>query len=101
VLVLRGVTRAAFQHIRIETSKKHNEFKPVPVPVAILLDAQSAQELVNKRQAEAVEESALEGAIRCSGCGCVWVRGPNGHGRVLGTLRHVGRNYEWRSRYKR
>ena len=60
-----------------------------------------AQELVNKRQAAAVEESALEGAIRCSGCGCVWVRGPNGHGRVLGTLRKVGRNYEWRSPYKR
>jgi hypothetical protein len=60
-----------------------------------------AQELVNLRQAEAVNEPALEGAIRCSGCGCVWVRQPNGNGHVLGTLRKLGRHYDWKSPYKR
>lgn len=59
------------------------------------------QGLVGRRQAEAAEELALEGAIRCCGCGCVWVKGNGGGAHILGTLREVGRHYEWRSPYKR
>lgn len=59
------------------------------------------QGLVSRRQAEAAAELALEGAIRCSGCGCVWVKDDGGGAHILGTLREVGRRYEWRSPYKR
>jgi len=59
------------------------------------------QELVTRRQAELVDEAALEGVIRCSSCGCVWVRAVAGTPRILGNLHRIGRGYEWRSPYKR
>ena len=59
------------------------------------------QELVTSRQAELADEKELEGAIRCSSCGCVWLRGPSAVPRILGNLRRIGRGYEWRSAYKR
>ncbi|HEU4697513.1 MAG TPA: hypothetical protein VFR92_11200 [Sphingomicrobium sp.] len=58
------------------------------------------QELVTRRQAELVDETALEGTVRCSSCGCVWVSGPAGAPRILGNLHRIGRGYEWRSPYK-
>ena len=60
-----------------------------------------AQTLVSGRQAELVEEAALEGAILCSACGCVWVRDGSARQHILGTLRRAGRNYRWISAYKR
>jgi hypothetical protein len=59
-----------------------------------------AQALVSKRQAELVEEGAIEAAIRCSGCGCVWVKDQMGRPHVLGTLRKEGRAYKWLSAYR-
>lgn len=59
------------------------------------------QELVTKSQASAVEEDALEGAIICSDCGCVYIRDPKGRDRVLGTLRKAGASYKWISDYRR
>ena len=59
------------------------------------------QSLVKEAEAAKVNEPALAGAIICTGCGCVWVRDDKGKGHVLGTLRRAGRNYEWKSPYKR
>ena len=59
-----------------------------------------AQSLVSKRQAELVEEVALEGAILCGGCGCVWVKDQMERPHILGTLRGEGRTYRWISVYK-
>ena len=59
-----------------------------------------AQALVSKRQAELAGESALEGAILCAGCGCVWVKDPMERPHILGTLRREGRAYKWISAYK-
>ena len=60
-----------------------------------------AQSLVSKRQAELVEEEALEGAILCAGCGCVWVKDQMARPHILGTLRREGRaSYKWISAYK-
>jgi hypothetical protein len=59
-----------------------------------------AQALVSRRQAELVEEGAIEGAIRCSGCGCVWIKDQRGRPHILGTLRREGRAYRWLSAYK-
>ena len=59
------------------------------------------QTLVSAGQANHVNETALEGAILCSGCGCVWVRDDAGGSHVLGTLRRSGQAYEWISPYKR
>jgi hypothetical protein len=59
-----------------------------------------AQSLVSRRQAELVDEAALEGAILCSGCGCVWVRDQMTRPHVLGTLRQAGRSYRWISAYR-
>lgn len=58
------------------------------------------QSLVSERDAELVGEAALEGAIRCSSCGCVWVKDQSARPRVLGTLRSEGRAYRWISAYK-
>ena len=58
------------------------------------------QALVSKRQAEAVDEKALEGAIICSGCGCVYVRDPRNKEHVIGTLRQTGSSYTWKTAYK-
>ena len=58
------------------------------------------QSLVSKQQAEAVSESALEGAIICRGCGCVYVRDPRNNTHILGTLRLAGRTYTWKTDYK-
>lgn len=59
-----------------------------------------AQSLVSKRQAALVDEPALEGAILCSKCGCVWVRDQMDRRRILGTLRLDGRTYKWISDYQ-
>lgn len=60
-----------------------------------------AQSLVSARQAELVSEMALEGAIRCSGCGCVWVKDQMDRPHILGTLRNAGGgSYKWISAYK-
>jgi hypothetical protein len=69
-------------------------------PSRICREDNPAQVLVSKRQAEAVDEPSLDGAILCSGCGCVWVRDARGIAHVLGTLRRSGANYRWDSRYK-
>ncbi len=58
------------------------------------------QNLVSKRQAEAVDEPALEDAIICSSCGCVYVRDGRGIEHVLGTLRPAGSAYLWKTNYK-
>ena len=57
------------------------------------------QGLVSKSQSELVNEPALEGAILCAACGCVWVRDPAGKAHILGTLRREGRGYQWRTPY--
>jgi hypothetical protein len=51
--------------------------------------------LVTGKQAELAGEAAIEGAILCSACGCVWVRDPADRPHLLGTLRRAGRNYTW------
>lgn len=58
------------------------------------------QALVSRFLADQVKERALEGAIHCSSCGCVWVRDDLGKAHVLGTLRKTGQLYEWKSLYK-
>jgi hypothetical protein len=57
------------------------------------------QTLVSNTQATQAEEPAIEGAILCSACGCVWVRNHLGQGRILGTLVRSGRRCSWRSAY--
>jgi uncharacterized Zn finger protein len=59
------------------------------------------QELVRENQAQLVKEPALSGAIRCTSCGCVWVRDERGTGHPIGTLRETGARYEWKSLYAR
>ena len=61
--------------------------------------ANPMQALVSEAEAEEVKEEAIVGAIRCSSCGCVWVRDPRGVDHVLGMLRRKGTRYEWRSDY--
>lgn len=56
--------------------------------------------MISKRQAELVDEPALEDAILCSSCGSVWVKDGRGTGHVLGTLRQTGSRYEWKSAYR-
>lgn len=58
------------------------------------------QALVSERQAVAVKEAALAGAILCTNCGCVYVRDPRGNAHTLGTLRQAGSVYSWKSNYK-
>ena len=59
-----------------------------------------AQTLVSQQQADAANEAAIAGAIICSACGCVWVKGPQDRAHALGTLRRYGRTYEWKTLYK-
>lgn len=59
-----------------------------------------AQSLVSKRQAELAGEEALEGAIMCGACGCVWVKDQMERPHILGALRRDGRAYRWISVYK-
>jgi hypothetical protein len=59
------------------------------------------QTLVDRKQAELVEEPSIAGAILCSGCGCVWVRSEYGGARVLGNLRRSAKGYVWQSPYRR
>lgn len=58
------------------------------------------QGLVSKRQAELAGEPAIENAVRCSACGCIWVRDPRGISHVLGTLRIEGSRCRWTTAYK-
>jgi len=58
------------------------------------------QRLVTKRQADQVNEPALDGAILCAACGCVWVRDEASRPHILGTLRWTGAAYKWNSPYK-
>ncbi|HET7604659.1 MAG TPA: hypothetical protein VFK28_01145 [Sphingomicrobium sp.] len=55
---------------------------------------------MSEKQAALVKEAALEGAILCGGCGCVWVRDQLARKRILGTLRSEGRRYKWISVYQ-
>lgn len=59
------------------------------------------QELVSANQAQLAKEPAIDGAIRCRACGCVWVRDERGVGHALGTLRETGTRYEWKSLFAR
>jgi hypothetical protein len=59
------------------------------------------QSLVSEKQAALVKEAALEGAILCGACGCVWVCDQIARKRILGTLRSEGRGYRWISVYQR
>ena len=59
-----------------------------------------AQSLVSKRQAELAGEPAIENAIRCSACGCVWVRDQRPKSHVLGTLKLEGSSCRWITAYK-
>lgn len=59
------------------------------------------QELVSANQAQLAKEPAIDGAIRCRACGCVWVRDERGIGHALGTLRESGTRYEWKSLFPR
>ena len=58
------------------------------------------QALVSKKDAERAGEAAIENAIRCSACGCVWVRDPRGIAHALGTLRIEGSTCRWNTSYK-
>lgn len=58
------------------------------------------QGLVSKRHAELAGEPAIENAIRCLACGCVWVRDPRGVSHALGTLRIEGSRCRWTTVYK-
>lgn len=62
--------------------------------------ANPVQALISKQRAEAVHEPAIEGAVHCSACGCVWVRDLRGRRHVLGALRPIGTQYRWISAYK-
>lgn len=62
--------------------------------------ADPVQALVGKQQAEFAGEAAIENAIRCSACGCVWVRDTRGISHVLGTLRIEGSRCRWTTAYK-
>lgn len=54
-----------------------------------------AQELVNQGLALLANDPAIEGAIRCSACGCVWTRNGTEGAQILGTLRKNGREHRW------
>jgi hypothetical protein len=58
------------------------------------------QSLVSKKQADGVDEPALEGAIICNNCGCVYVLDPRRQAHILGTLRMAGRQYVWKTNFK-
>jgi hypothetical protein len=60
-----------------------------------------AQVLVSMADAERAGEPAIDGAIWCVGCGCVWVRDQRNMSHILGTLRKQGSFYSWRSAYHR
>jgi len=59
-----------------------------------------AQTLVTERQAALANEQAIAGAILCSDCGCVWVRGAKGKAHALGRLRRARSTYNWVSAYE-
>jgi hypothetical protein len=63
--------------------------------------ANPAQGLVTVEQAERAGEPAIANAVRCSSCGCVWVKDPRGIGHILGTLRIDGRSCRWITAYKK
>lgn len=59
------------------------------------------QALVSATEAERAGEPAIANAVRCSGCGCVWVKDSRGIAHVLGTLRIDRSHCRWISAYKR
>lgn len=60
-----------------------------------------AQALVSTAQAERSGEPAIAGAVRCSNCGCVWIKDPRGIAHILGTLRIDGSRIRWITAYKK